>query len=297
VTIELRPAAEWDAAELAALFTAGYTGYEFPIHFDEAAFTAMAAVSDFDLELSRVAVRGDAPVGIVALAVRGDEGWIGGLGVVPEERRGGIGRVLMEAVLEGAVVAGVREVMLEVLESNRAAIALYERLGFETTRLLEVWTLAGGSGGSEATVADVGAAHAWIRANRGHREPWQRSDASVANMEGRPEALMLGNEGAVLYRSAGEALTVLQLAARTPEAAAALLNGLRARGTAVRFVNVPEDDVASTALRGLGGRLEVRQLEMAWPTVAGARPRRRTRRPAARRSRSGGTPPGRAPRT
>jgi ribosomal protein S18 acetylase RimI-like enzyme len=297
VTIELRPAAERSAAELAELFTAGYAGYQFPIHLDEAAFTAMAAVSDFDLELSRVAFRGDAPVGIVALAVRGDEAWIGGLGVVPEERRRGIGRVLMEAVLEGAAGAGVREVSLEVLEPNHAAIALYDRLGFRTTRLLEVWTLDGESGGSEAAVADVGAAHAWIRANRRHREPWQRSDASVANMEGRPDALMLGDEGAVLYRSAGEALTVLQLAARTPEAAAALLNALRARGTTVRFVNVPEGDVASTALRGLGGRLEARQLEMAWSTVAGARPRPRTRRPADRRSGSGDTTPDRAPRT
>jgi ribosomal protein S18 acetylase RimI-like enzyme len=269
VTIELRPAAERSAAELAELFTAGYAGYQFPIHLDEAAFTAMAAVSDFDLELSRVAFRGDAPVGIVALAVRDDQGWIGGLGVVAEERRRGIGRALMEAVLDGAAAAGVREVSLEVLEPNHAAIALYDRLGFRTTRFLEVWTLDGAPGGSEAAVADVGAAHAWIRANRREREPWQRSDASVANMEGRPDALTLGDEGAVLYRSVGEALTVLQLAARTPEAAAALLNALRARGTTVRFVNVPEGDVASTALRGLGGRLEARQLEMAWPSRSG----------------------------
>jgi ribosomal protein S18 acetylase RimI-like enzyme len=297
VTIQLRPAAERSAAELAALFTAGYTGYPFPIQLDEAAFTAMAAVSDFDLELSRVAFRGDAPAGVVVLAVRGDEGWIGGLGVVPEERRGGIGRALMVAVLEGAAAAGVREVTLEVLESNHAAVALYDRLGFETTQLLEVWTLAGGSGGSEAAVADIGAAHAWIRANRRHREPWQRSDASVANLEGRPGALMVGDEGAVLYRAAGEALSVLQLAARSPEAAAALLNALRARGASVRFVNVPEGDVASTALCELGARLEVRQLEMAWSTGAGARPRDRTRRRADRRSGSDGKPPDRAPRT
>jgi ribosomal protein S18 acetylase RimI-like enzyme len=297
VTIELRPAAERNAGELAELFTAGYAGYQFPIHLDEAAFTTMAAASDLDLELSRVAFRGDAPVGIVALAVRGDEAWIGGLGVVPEERRRGIGRVLMEAVLEGAAGAGVREVSLEVVEPNHAAIALYDRLGFRTTRLLEVWTLDGEPGGSEAAVADVGAAHAWIRANRRHREPWQRSDASVANMKGRSDALTLGDEGAVLYRSAGEALTVLQLAARTPEAAAALLNALRGRGATVRFVNVPEGDVASTALRELGGRLEVRQLEMAWSTGAGARPRDRTRRPADRRLGSDGTPPDRAPRT
>ncbi len=197
--IALRPATVLTAAELAALFNAGYEGYPFPIELDEAAFTAMAEASDFDLGLSSVAVRGDRPVGVVVLGVRGAAGWIGGLGVVSDERRRGIGRTLMDAVLDAAVAAGLREVSLEVLESNVGATALYDGLGFVTTRMLEVWTLDGELGSAAAAEGDFEQAHAWIRANRRHPEPWQRADASLARRRGGMSAVVLDDEGAALY--------------------------------------------------------------------------------------------------
>jgi len=52
------------------------------------------------------------------------------LAVAPEERRRGIGRTLLEAVLGEARERGVREVSLEVAEENAPAIRLYESAGF-----------------------------------------------------------------------------------------------------------------------------------------------------------------------
>ena len=50
---------------------------------------------------------------------------------VKEAYRGqGIGKRLMEAAMENARAAGGQRFTLEVRESNRAAIALYESLGF-----------------------------------------------------------------------------------------------------------------------------------------------------------------------
>ena len=97
-----------------------------PSHVDASALGSMLDLWDIDLARSRVALRDDEPVGIVNLGVRGDEGWIGGLGVVPAERRHGVGRALMESVLEEAPA----RVTLEVLEQNEPAIRLYEQLGF-----------------------------------------------------------------------------------------------------------------------------------------------------------------------
>jgi ribosomal protein S18 acetylase RimI-like enzyme len=172
LTVELRPASEFTSSVLAEAFTAGYVGYQFPIQLDEAEFTAMAERSDFDLGRSQVALADDGPVGICALGVRGDQGWIGGLGVALAVRRRGIGRQLMDAVLGAARAAGIARVSLEVLEPNTGAIALYEQLGFELTRMLEVWSLTADPGDGSAEPANAGEAAAWIRANRRAPEPW-----------------------------------------------------------------------------------------------------------------------------
>ena len=259
--VELRPASEFTSSVLAETFTAGYEGYQFPIRIDEAGFTAMAAQSDFDLDLSQVALADDGPVGICALGVRGDQGWIGGLGVVPAARRRGVGRQLMDAVLAAASGVGMRRVSLEVLEPNTGAIALYERLGFERTRMLEVWSLAADPGGSSAEPATADEAAAWIRAHRRAPEPWQRADESLESLE--LEAVTVPGRGAALFRLAGDVAAVVQLAAADGEAAEQLLAAVRRRGSSLRFVNVPEGDPAGDALGRLGGSLDARQLELA----------------------------------
>src|SRR5262245_40586669 len=96
---------------------------------DETALSSMVRSFDIDLDASRIAARNGQPIGVCNLGLRGDEAWIGGLGVVVAERRGGIGRLLMEAVLDEAAARGVREVRLEVIVENERAIPLYENLG------------------------------------------------------------------------------------------------------------------------------------------------------------------------
>lgn len=52
------------------------------------------------------------------------------IAVEPEARRGGLGRELLTAALTWAESRGARETFLEVRESNRGAITLYEGAGF-----------------------------------------------------------------------------------------------------------------------------------------------------------------------
>jgi RimJ/RimL family protein N-acetyltransferase len=54
-----------------------------------------------------------------------------GMGVVANYRRRGIGYRLLEATVTKALSNGLKRIELEVFSSNRAAIALYERFGFE----------------------------------------------------------------------------------------------------------------------------------------------------------------------
>ena len=111
---------------------------------------------DLDVDASRVALRDGEPVGFGNLGLRGDEAWIGGVGVVTSARRQGIGELLMEALHDEAAARGVKNVWLEVIEQNDAAYRLYEKLGYDLVRWVEVWTLSVGA-----------AAGAFARGSRG----------------------------------------------------------------------------------------------------------------------------------
>jgi len=231
--LKLVPSDQFSYVELAELFTRGYEGYFVPMHFDEPTLRYMVDAWDIDLSKSRVAP----DAGLCNLAIRGDRGWIGGIAVVPEQRRHGVGRALMEAVIELAPPT----VLLEVIEANEPAIKLYESLGFEKTRVLEVWRV-------EAPLVAARNAEQSLLGQTGL--PWQREDASLPPDYERLEV----DGGAMLFRGG----TVFQLEASDEDAAVALLS----RGTALNYVNVPESDVASGALRKLGGELRLKQFEM-----------------------------------
>jgi len=72
----------------------------------------------------------DAIAGYVVALDAADEGEILNLAVAPADRRNGLGRALVEEVLEALAERGVRQVYLEVRESNAPARALYAAHGF-----------------------------------------------------------------------------------------------------------------------------------------------------------------------
>lgn len=61
-----------------------------------------------------------------------DEAHITNVTVRPDLRGRGLGRVLLEYLLQKASARGAESVLLEVREGNEPAIGLYRRAGFET---------------------------------------------------------------------------------------------------------------------------------------------------------------------
>jgi len=246
--VRIVPASTFDDVRLAAIFEAGYENYFTPIHVDENAFAYMVSAWDIDLDRSWVALEEETPIGVTMLGVRGEEGWVGGLGVVPMHRRRGVGRALMETLLADAPPT----VTLELIEQNTPALRLYEELGFEHTRMLEVWSLRTEVPQAEArTVEPAPLGQADV--------PWQRDDRSLT--AGGYERIEVDG-GAALIRVDGPSVSMLQLEARDEQVASDLLVAARARGESLHYVNVPEGDPASAALRSLGGHLDLRQFEM-----------------------------------
>jgi ribosomal-protein-alanine N-acetyltransferase len=61
-----------------------------------------------------------------------DEGWVNNVAVRRDAQRRGVGRTLVTRLLDIAMQAGVKEVLLEVAADNEPAQALYADFGFET---------------------------------------------------------------------------------------------------------------------------------------------------------------------
>jgi ribosomal-protein-alanine N-acetyltransferase len=71
------------------------------------------------------------PAGFILGQIAADEAEILSLGVRAERQRHGIGRLLVGALARAVKKTDVRRLFLEVANSNVAAVALYEALGFQ----------------------------------------------------------------------------------------------------------------------------------------------------------------------
>lgn len=90
-------------------------------------------VEAFEAETMMIyaAVDGDSRVcGFSCLLTIGDEGEIPNIAVHPSARKSGIGQLLMNAMLADCEKNGIRDIYLEVRDSNAPARHLYEKNGF-----------------------------------------------------------------------------------------------------------------------------------------------------------------------
>jgi GNAT superfamily N-acetyltransferase len=275
--LTIEPASRLSLDELSALVTRCYEGYYVSISLDAAMYARMVRAWDLDLDRSRVLMVDGTRVAVAILGVRGDRGWIGGMGVVPEARGSGHGRAAMESVLAEARAAGLTQVDLEVLVHNTPAARIYEAMGFRDTRTLNVWAREAGLAPPPAPALRVDvvpldealAAHARLHAAR---SPWQRDLRSLERLMGPLRALAVSHAGAIaacaIYRADPGKLQIFDIGAAKgapPDSIGAVLSAvLRVEpASAANLVNLVSNDPAADALQALGFRVVHRQREMA----------------------------------
>jgi GNAT superfamily N-acetyltransferase len=259
--------------EYTEAFMAGFAEYYLPLKMDVESLARKVRFEQCDLHYSLIAYEGDRRAGVAVLAIRGYEGWVGGLGVVPELRGRGVGRLLMEALLESARAARLRRLSLEVLLQNVAARRLYAAVGMRVVR--EMLVLERGAVEDAGPPAREGCAleeapcsellSHFVRLH--HVAPaWQRDLPTL--LVGRARGLRLGPRerprAYVLVSAPLDGYTYLtDLAAAAADAARELSAGLACVEGALRVINEPEQSLFIAPLIEHGFAESFRQHEMA----------------------------------
>lgn len=281
--IELRALSGVSWAELAAGFNAAFADYAVPMALSAEALEAMQVRRGYAAERSFGAFLDEELVGFCLTCRDGARAYDSGTGVVPAQRRGQLGRRLVAAVIESLNRDAIASsYVLEVIESNEPAVALYRQLGFVETRRLQCWTLAArGAAGPAGPTDDEGLTvvtsldEAERRLNlaellrEAELEPsWQNT---LASLRRAPEPLLVigdAHGAAVLFpRSADLPFLCVRRAARRRGHGRRLLAAAAARASrALRLINLDERHAELAAfLSAAGATPTVRQLEMVRP--------------------------------
>lgn len=197
----------------------GFADYLVKIPASATMLLQMVRADSVELAASRVALRNGVAVGVALVARRGWTCRLAGMALVPEARRSGVGRALVQRLLEEAKARGERTMVLEVIEQNEPAVKLYEALGFRRLRRLVGFSFAAPASmvADEAVFefeeADVRAAAAAVTAAAPADLPWQLSGETLAQLG--PPNRAFHREGAWLVCTdpAGAAVTIRALVA------------------------------------------------------------------------------------
>ncbi len=154
---EIRPWSEQEYQSAAALITAAYRGHvDSEINDQYRTLTGslrflnnivrFPGCGTFDPRASFVVFQGRTRtlVGLILCSqVRPDVGHITQVCVLPEYRSAGLGEAMLAASTKNLRDRGFRFISLTVTEANDRAIALYKRIGFESTRVFDAFVWEG----------------------------------------------------------------------------------------------------------------------------------------------------------
>lgn len=136
MTLDTKPASDYPTPDLVQLLNLSFENYLVPVHFEPAQFLTMLRKDSVDLASSRVLLADEAPTGIALIARRGWTSRLAAMGITKEMRGKSAGTWFMERLIREARERGDREMALEVIEQNEAAVRLYRKCGFQTVRRL-----------------------------------------------------------------------------------------------------------------------------------------------------------------
>jgi len=166
--------------EIARVAGRAFSDYAVPLRLAPSDIEALVDRDDIVLGASLALEHDGAMVGVALLARRAAKGRIAMMGIDPSLRGQGGGRLLGERAIEVLRARGVTRIVLEVLDANDAAAALYRSLGFRPARRLVGRTRqdappppAERCAGLELAATDLAACARALAAHGDDDLPWQ----------------------------------------------------------------------------------------------------------------------------
>jgi len=214
---ETVPASNYSLSELVELLNRGFEDYFIPIHFSIDMFSNMLHKDGIDLADSRVLISDNQACGIALIARRR---WlrasrVAAMGIAKESRGKGAGSRFMKQLIDNASERGDREMVLEVIEQNEAAVKLYQKYGFQSTRRLVGYIYRDNEVGktekSELHEIDLPKMARLISQYGLPDLPWQLSGESISQMNPHPFAYRTGQAYIVIANPEAEHVVIWSL--------------------------------------------------------------------------------------
>lgn len=192
---QLQPASSVPVMDLIEAINTAYADYFVPLQFTEDHFKIFVQRESLDLNAGVVALHDGQIVGSCMLGLRGNMGWIGGMGIIPEYRRQGLGRAILNYLIEQGRSRNLTHLDLEVITQNTPAVKLYETAGFEKTRTLLIFDRGiervAPVNGYMLRKADIDTALRRFDDFHDDENPWQRHKETLAQYAGSVEGRVL----------------------------------------------------------------------------------------------------------
>lgn len=215
MNFDTAPASNFPLPDLVKFLNDGFEDYFVPIQFNLDTFLHMLRKDGTDLTVSRVLLVEERPCGIALIARRGWTSRLAAMGIAKAARGLGAGSWFMEELIREARQRGEREMVLEVIEQNEAAVRLYQKSGFQTVRRLIgfIQKAKGAQKHKKRNLQEIDLREmSRLISQYGWSElPWQLSGESIAQMNPPACAYQTGPASIVVSNPAAEHVVIWSL--------------------------------------------------------------------------------------
>ena len=256
--IEIRSLAGVSFDTMTEAFNDAFSDYDIPAKYTVEYLRNLVTRRGYRPDLAVGAFDRGRLVGFVFNCLDSDEAYNSGTGVVISHRRRGIARQLMQRSID---TLPAKRYILEVIETNHRAEALYRELGFVETRRFQCWKFTPHASPSPRVRGEgrgEGPHESWFDM----QPSWQNSPASIRRAS-EPHVILGDERGAiVVFPSNGDVpLLAVRRDVRRQGIGRNLLHGAAAHvGKPLRIMNV--EDKFEPFLTRVGAEKFVRQIEM-----------------------------------